>query len=397
MKGNMFLGYARGSVGDVTFARQKGQQVARARNRQPANPRTINQSMQRSLFANAVKFHSKGVQALFKFAFEDKRAAESDYNAFMRHNINSSIRISRYASESAVFPAFGKWMMSYGSLRSVTLEAGTQSGNNTWSFSSPSADSNMTTFGDFAECMRKDYGYMEGDIVTFVHIVANGSTVANMPAITPPEEGQPASWFLDQYKLESASTAYTGGIIQFDNGRIIFNRKNVASDIYAQGFAVIFSRPTSNGLLVSTSYLVGNDAFNTIWEKAHDSAYIEQVLLSWQTQEQAILQGSLLKSPEESGSIVDSILPSLPSNASEIVVNLTRDGFYTDPAEGLIVGRMNVDGRYYDITVTNIGSSISFSVADTPITGDGMRVSGAKITFDNRNGLTISDIEIYDI
>ena len=39
-KGNMLMGYSRGSVGDVTFARIKGQQIARARNRNPKNPKT---------------------------------------------------------------------------------------------------------------------------------------------------------------------------------------------------------------------------------------------------------------------------------------------------------------------------------------------------------------------
>lgn len=393
----MFLGYARGSVGDVTFARQKGQQVARARNRQPSNPRTINQSMQRSLFANAVKFHSKGIQALFKFAFEDKRAAESDYNAFMRHNINSSIRISRYASESAVFPAFGKWMMSYGSLRSVTLEAGTGDADNTWSFSSPSATSSMTTFGDFAECMRKDYGFMEGDIFTLVHIVAHGSTASSMPAIEPPAGLQPASWYLDQYKLESASTALSGGVIQFDNGRVVFNRKNISTDDYAQGFAIIFSRPTSNGLLVSTSYLVGNDAFKAIWEAANDPVYIEQVLVSWQTQDQAILQGSLIREPEVEKNLILSTVPVLPSKAEEITLKMARDNFYEEVVVGQIVGHAVIAGALVDIVISESGSSITFTFSGKNLSAQGLRSAGDVVTINNPAGYMISDVFIQDI
>lgn len=46
-KGNLFLGYARGKVGDVVFSRQNGEQVTRARNRAPRNPQSALQMLQR--------------------------------------------------------------------------------------------------------------------------------------------------------------------------------------------------------------------------------------------------------------------------------------------------------------------------------------------------------------
>lgn len=58
-KGNMFLGMSRGSVGDVTFYRNRGNQVARARNRQPANPKTEAQVIQRMILATASKAYSR--------------------------------------------------------------------------------------------------------------------------------------------------------------------------------------------------------------------------------------------------------------------------------------------------------------------------------------------------
>ena len=47
-KGNLFLGMGRGSVGDVTFYRADGQQLSRARNRKPRNPKTNAQLIQRA-------------------------------------------------------------------------------------------------------------------------------------------------------------------------------------------------------------------------------------------------------------------------------------------------------------------------------------------------------------
>ena len=55
----MFLGMSRGSVGDVTFYRNRGNQVARARNRAPMNPKTEAQTIQRMILATASKAYSR--------------------------------------------------------------------------------------------------------------------------------------------------------------------------------------------------------------------------------------------------------------------------------------------------------------------------------------------------
>lgn len=46
-KGNLFLGFGRGKVGDVVFSRADGEQITRARNRAPRNPQTPLQLLQR--------------------------------------------------------------------------------------------------------------------------------------------------------------------------------------------------------------------------------------------------------------------------------------------------------------------------------------------------------------
>lgn len=53
--GNLLLGYGRRSIGDVTFYRSGGQQRSRARNRNPRNPRSEKQSIQRMVLATASK------------------------------------------------------------------------------------------------------------------------------------------------------------------------------------------------------------------------------------------------------------------------------------------------------------------------------------------------------
>lgn len=46
-KGNIFLGFGRGKVGDVVFYRANGEQITRARNKSPKNPQTALQLLQR--------------------------------------------------------------------------------------------------------------------------------------------------------------------------------------------------------------------------------------------------------------------------------------------------------------------------------------------------------------
>lgn len=66
----MFLGMSRGSVGDVTFYRNRGNQVARARNRNPRNPKTDAQVIQRMILATASKAYSR-MKSIVDHSFEN--------------------------------------------------------------------------------------------------------------------------------------------------------------------------------------------------------------------------------------------------------------------------------------------------------------------------------------
>lgn len=286
----------RGSVGDVVYSRVGGQQVGRARNRKPNNPRSNAQMMQRSLFASPVKFYSKGVQQFFKFAFEDKKATESDYNAFMRHNIASATRISKQASANPLYPAIGAWQMSAGSLfRPQISFIGSESVRNAWRMEIPGLSSNVATMGQLSAVLKTAFGLQEGDFMTVVHITAVGATVDNMPAIVPDSGLQGSIWDIQQYKIDSTDTTDIPSIYSPENGFMVFNMTDTNTDAYAQGFSVFFSRKTSKGLKVSNSVLSLNEVSEAIVEEAQTAIYEEKVLVDWQTEEEAILEGSIVK------------------------------------------------------------------------------------------------------
>ena len=82
--GSSYWGTSKGKLGNIVLRVRKGQTVESKYQPNVNNPRTFAQCRQRALFANAVKFYKSAIARMFKFAFEDKAANESDYNAFMR-------------------------------------------------------------------------------------------------------------------------------------------------------------------------------------------------------------------------------------------------------------------------------------------------------------------------
>lgn len=85
----MLLGYARGKVGSLVFARLKGQQITRAYNPSPNDRKTNKQMSQRVKLPALVAFYQQN-QAFFPFSFTSKKTTQSDYNAFVSVNLLNS-------------------------------------------------------------------------------------------------------------------------------------------------------------------------------------------------------------------------------------------------------------------------------------------------------------------
>lgn len=102
-KGNLFLGQARGSVGDVTFYRMDGVQVSRARNRKPSNPNSYGQLVQRAVSATVARAYAVG-KAIFDHSFQGKRVPSGCANRFRKVNMEllRSAIVADFANPSAV-------------------------------------------------------------------------------------------------------------------------------------------------------------------------------------------------------------------------------------------------------------------------------------------------------
>lgn len=337
-KGNFLLGYARGSVGDVTFSRVKGNQVAKARNRNPANPNTIPQAMQRSLFADAVRFFTRGVQNAFKFAFEHKLENESDYNAFMRLNVNRGVRIGK--TPDSMYPAIGDWLVADGSITPPLKKdavQGTAPGDfiagvyevadhapsiyeadDDLPFSAItlgfSAITSPTTVGALSTLLKAQFPQLrDGDFVTILLVsqAFQGTIDDIFPSPVGSAEGlmEDPAWSFAQFTIDEGSTANVSTIyhsagtelsispIHDGGSSILLTRASqfvpVVGDTYgtiAAG-AVIFSRQTSSGLLVSSAPLSSGYRYKQAVDVCRTKAWEDFVMVDWGAADPAILQG----------------------------------------------------------------------------------------------------------
>lgn len=142
-KGNLFLGYARGKVGDVVFSHQYGEQVTRARNRSPRNPKAPLQQLQRICMNTCAKAYSF-MKDICDHSFEGRAQGTDCQSEFMRVNISmlrdklaypiafpddvvmQDSEAYNFNRKGDVLPAANNYQVSSGSLRplDVTLSTG---------------------------------------------------------------------------------------------------------------------------------------------------------------------------------------------------------------------------------------------------------------------------------
>lgn len=352
-KGNMLLGYSRGAVGDIVFARSKGQQVARARNRNPANPNTEAQVLQRSKFAAAQRFFQLANSQFFKFAYEDKSERESDYNAFMRHNVGISPYILREMTRQVDYPAFAPWMVTQGSLAHVDTSIQFVTADARWVVNPLSlTDTSITSVSALSSALIEGGAWRDGDIITvLLQMSQYGSyplsiTSGSSDVIHYTSNSRVLQLVLDTTDPRALSDVVRGFI---DATRLVVmldDFEEFADSHGAIACAVIHSRNTSTGLKVSTqSMVLNNDAAGGSLEGAlasynftRSADYEGRILQSWDAASKAVLQGAKASvfNPPQIERIMYGGTPYLPSDfpvvLGEVAAGQTVGGIviYTD-------------------------------------------------------------------
>lgn len=243
----MLLGYARGKVGSLVFARRLGQQVTRAYNAKPKDAATLSQVQQRVRIANVVAMY-RAIKSLANHSFEGARGGQTSYNLFVQSNLkNNNVVLTKEAAALGAC-VVAPYLVSRGTMPSVTVSGlGAEAVTNI-AVGNLSIDG-TTTIGAFADALvTNNSGIEYGDQLTYLSLVQQTDSNTGYPVVTTQiyevvlRQGDSAK--LRTYMPEVA-TAVKNGLLA--HGELIG----------LGGFCWILSRKNADGSLsVSTQRII---------------------------------------------------------------------------------------------------------------------------------------------
>ena len=298
-KGNLFLSQGRGKVGSVVFSVVNGQQIERVYNPQPANPRSYAQQAQRALLANMTKFYKRGTQNFYKFAFEDRTARESDYNAFARNNMQKGVYFTKQLYDNPGCPALGNYTLTRGSIShsvEVAIVGDKVAINHDFT-------SEITTIGQLSAWLISSQASLQaGDIFTLVIAESDLQPGNILLGSTPP------GWITIQFYLDPTDTNTLASVgLECIENEAVGGTYCVGCDMNAvdrASFAALtFSRNTPSGLKVSNTNMVVSAAGQVLIDWNQGEYAKLQAAISWGGNPEAFLQGGQLSTLPELTSV----------------------------------------------------------------------------------------------
>lgn len=388
-----------GRVGSVYFRRAStrsfgSQSIMASLNPEPKNPKTYSQMLQRARFANAVKFYKRAISKYFKFAYEDKAGNESDYNAFMRHNIKRSMLLRKEVVDNPAAPAWG---------RPYIMSSGTLNGFFDYVFSDNDTV-HVTGFGGDTVAANSSaliaQGYKAGDIVTIVGIgspatdcsisgaEAAGTTlpvwnirqfIVNESDETPMTEISSLGkkiFTLGTYTYQSDTETTSDGLeVKFTDG------------YYSHWFCITITRKDSSKVYATNSVLIFNTHVSLALRATTTDVWLNNVAASWGAADTAILEGSLAegnaRSSDNSSVVIDTVNGGEPPmiaytvpNSINLVIkgsNLTDQALAYTKDSGSLAASPYLVSTYQQGTLNDDATQIVFQLKrNTSVNTDGI-------------------------
>lgn len=283
----MFLGYARGKVGDVVFTRADGEQITRARNRSPKNPKTARQAVQRSILKTVSQAYSV-LSPICDHSFEGLQQGTPNQSRFsslniamLRDNVLSNVNMSdpdeilsskivNFASRDLLYPVINPYIVSAGSLPSVEYIFGV---NDRPSLTVPGMSIN-STYQNVIDAL----GLERGDQLTFLWTYARDdedgwdgliSGFEYSRVILDPANGVMSTVFIDDStgRPMSPSPANQGRIfLAGETGVMTFSPTREGAEV-----------PGSRRVISGCAVIVSRH-FGSIWRRSPQSLIIRQNL-----------------------------------------------------------------------------------------------------------------------
>lgn len=263
-KGNLFMGNASGKLADVVLYRNAGAQVARLRVRNPKNPRTEAQLIQRVIQSTAAKAYSL-LQPICNHAFEGKSTNTENQSEFMRLNVaRDRYRVkvapmgwralTQFNSRDLVEPIANNYIVSAGSLPEMQF----------------STDGQVFTLGAGAGIAETDtyqqicdkLGIQAGDQITLitVNVAEQNGAMSSLKAariIMEPNDGDMSSVFIG-----------TGGAINKPNEK---NEGAVSVSVYENALSIEMAVGGQAGTVILSRY-------NGKWLRSTARMFVDRVI-----------------------------------------------------------------------------------------------------------------------
>lgn len=231
-KGNLFLGFGRGKVGDVVFYRVNGEQVTRARNRSPKNPQTPMQLLQRVVMKTSALGYSL-LQDICNHSFQGLGEGTPSQSRFLALNvekfraqlsdeINSGeaedilgSAASNFSAKSDSLAAFNPYVVSEGTIQSLRA-----------SFRDATPQLLLGGFVVFPEDMKditydqliQSLGLQRGDQLTFLFTMVDDRNDGDAGVFT--------SFYFARVILEPANGDFSSKFLAVGDANMIVNSPN---------------------------------------------------------------------------------------------------------------------------------------------------------------------------
>lgn len=181
-KGNWLLGGVSGKVGDLVLSKSNGKQVTRARNRNPKNPKTSAQALQRMKFGALAAFYDAFATDVLDHSWQGVKYGGASHNFFYKAALSSSVKTPAVAKGSNVFVP-SNYPMARGILQSVNVQF--QSGTSMHTDIAFDWSANgSTSLQSFIDEFISQNPYYAGKQLTFILVsLEDGNFIPNVARI----------------------------------------------------------------------------------------------------------------------------------------------------------------------------------------------------------------------
>lgn len=245
-----------GRLGEQVFYVVNGETRSRKLAAKVNNPRTVQQMEQRTKWANLVNFY-RANRDWMKYAFENKKRNQSDYNKFMSLNVaNSRIYLPKsFANQGACI--VDAYTMTQGSLPSIeTTKTSTGWATNLYLTDANALPENPTVGEVSRQLLEVNPALRDGDQLSFIRLTQQTNPVTGVPYVIVRKyevilNSSSVKFFYDYMPID---------YIVFDGGGSThFIEVNDSGN--AGGFLMILSRTISGKTYVSSqNIIVANNA-----------------------------------------------------------------------------------------------------------------------------------------